>query len=229
VPRWYRIVYLIDPRKKPKGPARHLLLGCVQRHLRLAGLKPVRNEDGPPAPPQQAWELWRGEDRARVLDEVPLLQALTAQERLAVAAALPVRAVAAGQPVVSAGEPGDSMFVVAAGVLEVKLPDAAAANARAAVLSPGDWFGEMSLLTGAPRSATVVAMSPASLIEIRREQLAPLLTARQPLAAMLAAAVAEHQRSDEVARAAALGQAAAAPSAGRAEALLLAMRRWVGV
>jgi small-conductance mechanosensitive channel/CRP-like cAMP-binding protein len=221
----YRIVYLIDPRRKPKGPARHLLLSCVQRHLRLAGLKPVRTDEAAPEAPQRPWELWRGDDRARVLDQVPLLQALTAPERLALASAQPARAVEAGQAVVGVGDAGDSLFVVAAGVLEVRLAET---GGRAAVLSPGEWFGEMSLLTGAPRSATVVALTAATLIEIRREQLAPLLQARGELASVLAAAVAEHQRNDEAARAAALGRAAGAPN-GRADALLAAMKRWLGI
>ena len=43
----YRIVYLIDPRKKPKGPARHTLLSCLQQHLRFAGLRPVKAENAP--------------------------------------------------------------------------------------------------------------------------------------------------------------------------------------
>jgi CRP-like cAMP-binding protein len=221
----WRIVYLIDPRKKPKGPARHLLLSCVQRHLRLAGLQPVKLGDGPPPPPQRPWELWRVDDRQQVLDQVPLLQALTAQERLALAAALPQRTLAAGQVVVAAGDAGESMFVVAAGVLEVLLP--APSTGRVAVLSPGEWFGEMSLLTGAARSASVRTMTAAVLIEIRREQLAPLLAARAALASTLAAAVAEHQRSDEAQRAAAAGETPP-PAAGRAEALLAAMKRWLG-
>lgn len=223
----WRVVYLIDPRKKPKGPARHLLLSCVQRHLRLAGLQPVKGGDGPPPPPQRPWELWRVDDRQQVLDLVPLLQALTAPERLALAAALPQRALAAHQVVVAAGDAGDSMFVVAAGVLEVLLPEAAGPAARVGVLSPGEWFGEMSLLTGAARSATVRTLTPAVLIEIRREQLAPLLAARSALAGTLAAAVADHQRSDEAQRAAARGEAPP-PAAGRAEALLAAMKRWLG-
>jgi CRP-like cAMP-binding protein len=226
----WRVVYLIDPRKKPKGPARHLLLSCVQRHLRLAGLQPVKGGDGPPLPPQRPWELWRVDDRQQVLDLVPLLQALTAQERLSLAAALPQRALGAGQVVVATGDAGDSMFVVAAGVLEVLLPEAGAAaapSARVGVLSPGEWFGEMSLLTGAARSATVRTLTPAVLIEIRREQLAPLLAARSALASTLAAAVAEHQRSDEAQRAAARGETPP-PAAGRTEALLAAMKRWFG-
>lgn len=219
----YRIVYLIDPRRKPKGPARHLLLSCVQRHLSLAGLKPLNGDEQVPPPPQRAWELWRTEDRATLLDHVPLLQALTAGERAILAVGLQLRHLQPRQAAVNAGEPGGTMFIVAAGALEVLLPGAAE---RAGVLSPGDWFGEMSLVTGEPRSASVVALSPAVLLEVTREQLAPLLAAREPLAAALSAAIAEHQRSD-----AALRAAAAAPGEARpltqAEALLAAMRRWL--
>jgi len=70
---------------------------------------------------------------------------------------------AAGETVVKEGDTGSSMFVVQQGDAEVRL---AGSEAAVAQLRAGDYFGEMSLLTGQPRSATVVAVSDCLLIEI---------------------------------------------------------------
>lgn len=198
----YKIVYLIDPRKKPKGPARHTLLSCLHRHLRLAGLRPVPAEltlQGPPLLPQQPWRHALAADRARVLAQVPLLGVLTAEEREQLAGQLPVRRLDEGEAVVRAGHPAGPMYIVAAGVLEVQLPQAQAAAPRAGVLAPGDVFGEMSLLTGAPRSATVTTMGPAVLYELPHAAMAALLAERPSLADALSQAMTEHQRSDALA------------------------------
>jgi CRP-like cAMP-binding protein len=107
-----------------------------------------------------------------------------------------VRRHAIGDEVVCAGEAGDAMFVVVAGVLEVFLPQPTSAARRVGVLGPGDFFGEMSMLTGAARSASVVVRSAAILYEISHALIAPLLHHRPELADALAQAVAEHQRAD---------------------------------
>jgi aquaporin Z len=60
----------------------------------------------------------------------------------------------AGEILVREGESGDAAFVVEAGQLTVQRRDVILAT-----LGPGDWFGEMSVLLGEPRSATVVAVT----------------------------------------------------------------------
>lgn len=204
----WRITYLLDPRRKAKGPARHELLSCVQRHLVLAGIRPVAEpgERGlpppdaalPPAPPatRKVPEFDTADARRRVLDTAPLLASLSADERERLAAAMALREAARGQAVVERGRPGGSMFVLAAGVAEVRVADGHGAPQRAAVLGPGDSFGEMSLLTGEPRSAEVLAVTPLLLFEIDGALLAPLLAARPALADALSAAAAAHLQAD---------------------------------
>jgi CRP-like cAMP-binding protein len=89
------------------------------------------------------------------------------------------------------------MYVIAAGVVEVRVSATRAEPAqRVSVLGPGDFFGEMSLLTGAPRSATVATLCPTVLYEIPHAALAGLLRHRPLLADGLSHVVSEHLRDD---------------------------------
>src|SRR5262249_48143787 len=61
------------------------------------------------------------------------------------------------------------MFVVLGGELEVLKHNAHGAEARVAMLGPGDWVGEMSIIDVMPRSATVRALAPSFLMRITAE------------------------------------------------------------
>jgi len=115
-----------------------------------------------------------------------------------------VRRVDQGVAVVRSGDAGASMFVVAAGVLEVLVAAPAGSEARrSGLLGPGDMFGEMSLLTGAVRSATVRTLCPTVLYEIPHAALAPLMQQRPTLADAMSKVVTAHQARDAAAAAAA--------------------------
>jgi len=83
-----------------------------------------------------------------------------------------LRRAAPGEGVIREGDPGESLFVVMTGNLQVVRvhertdPYTSLHWEVLAELVPGDWFGEGSLLTGAPRSATVVASASCELVEI---------------------------------------------------------------
>ena len=73
---------------------------------------------------------------------------------------------AAGETIVRQGESGRSLFVVVRGEASVRL---AGTDGEVARLRNGDVFGEMSLLTGEPRTATVSAVDDCDLVEIDAE------------------------------------------------------------
>lgn len=75
---------------------------------------------------------------------------------------------------------GDSMFAILRGTAEVSTRHAGAAK-HVATLHGGDIFGEMSLMTGARRSATVTAVGPVVALEIGRSALHPILAASPAL------------------------------------------------
>jgi len=82
------------------------------------------------------------------------------------------RQVAPGEGIIREGDPGDSLFAIHRGTLQVvhaeeRLePYTGLFWKPTAELGPGQWFGEASLLTGAPRNATVVALTEAELLEL---------------------------------------------------------------
>jgi CRP/FNR family cyclic AMP-dependent transcriptional regulator len=73
------------------------------------------------------------------------------------------------------GDPGDSLHIVASGAVKIVLPSTEGEEAIIATLRPGDFFGELALLDGAPRSATATALEPSETLVLPRAVFAELL------------------------------------------------------
>jgi len=82
-----------------------------------------------------------------------------------------VRSFGEGETIVREGEPGLSLFLIEAGSVEVRTQDPSGRHVLLAQLGPGEFFGEVAVLTGRPRTATIVAREAVTLIEISREDL----------------------------------------------------------
>jgi CRP-like cAMP-binding protein len=79
---------------------------------------------------------------------------------------LTVEAPPAGATLFREGDDANAMFVVISGEVEVLKRSKRSTEARVAVLGPGDWFGEMSIVDIQPRSATVRALAPSRLLRV---------------------------------------------------------------
>jgi len=73
------------------------------------------------------------------------------------------------------GDIGDSLHIVASGALKIVLPSSEGDEAIIATLRPGDFFGELALLDGAPRSATATALEPTETFMLPRDAFLELL------------------------------------------------------
>jgi CRP/FNR family cyclic AMP-dependent transcriptional regulator len=73
------------------------------------------------------------------------------------------------------GDPGDSLHVVATGAVKIVLPSSEGDEAIIATLQPGDFFGELALLDGAPHSATATAVEPVETLSLARAPFQHLL------------------------------------------------------
>ena len=86
------------------------------------------------------------------------------------AAALRPRRFRKGETIFHAGDPGDALFIVADGSVKITIPsDEGSEPAILTTIGPGGFFGELSLLDGAPRSATAVALDPTATHVLRRD------------------------------------------------------------
>ena len=104
-----------------------------------------------------------GDARIRHLQRVPLFSGFSEGELRRVAGFSRIAESPAGTVITQIGEPGDSFFVIIDGMVAVRTPVGAGSQ-----LKPGDFFGEMSLLDGEPRSATIVATTDVRLLIVDR-------------------------------------------------------------
>jgi hypothetical protein len=109
---------------------------------------------------------------------IPLFSDLTAQEFIAVALLLVRRVAKVGEVIVREGDPGDSMFIVSTGEVRATLLHEGR-QVAVATMHDGDFFGEMAVLSGEPRTATVTAVKTTELLELSREHLSEIC-ARHP-------------------------------------------------
>lgn len=112
----------------------------------------------------------RQEDKIERLKEVPIFESCSQRQLQSVAKIARIFDVVANTVLARAGEPGDEFFLIMDGSARVEV----SADKRA-LLRPGEFFGEMSILDGSARSATVVAETPLRLLVISRQHFAALL------------------------------------------------------
>lgn len=112
---------------------------------------------------------------AAALARNPLFEGLDAGDLEELAWLMQPKRFAAGDVMCEAGEAGDSLFVITEGVARVLVTDPDGNVRAVARLRRGDVIGEMSLLTGEQRSATVVAGTRATALELARTDFAELI------------------------------------------------------
>jgi CRP/FNR family cyclic AMP-dependent transcriptional regulator len=125
-----------------------------------------------------------------VLAEVPLFAGLSQRHLRKVAASAQVVRLHDGRPITRAGEAGDAFFVVLDGEVSVERP-----GVKALMLGMGSFFGEMALLDGGPRTATVAAKGPVVCLTISRSRFLKLLRAEPAIAIAMVEELARRLRA----------------------------------
>ncbi|HSK39386.1 MAG TPA: mechanosensitive ion channel family protein [Arenibaculum sp.] len=128
-----------------------------------------------------------------LMRRIDLFRAFSQDELEGLAASMVRHAVAGDSALVRQGETGSSLFLLAEGVLDVTTVEDGI-DLRLDRLLPGDVFGEVSLLTGQPRAASVTTACDAVVYELTRDHVGPLLRRRPELAADLAELMAARLR-----------------------------------
>ncbi len=119
------------------------------------------------------------------LQRVEIFEPLSAAELRQLAEGAGLQQYAAGESIVLQGGEGDSFFVITSGCVEVSAADDAGVKAVLARLGKGAFFGEMSLLTGERRSATVTAIEDSTVIIIDKANFAGVITSNPAIAQSL--------------------------------------------
>ncbi|HVG25040.1 MAG TPA: DUF1003 domain-containing protein [Thermoanaerobaculia bacterium] len=120
---------------------------------------------------------------AQLIGTVPLFKLLSDEERADLEGVFERRDVAAGDRIFSLGEPGDSLYIVGSGTVELFVKDNTGAKIVLMVCEPGEVFGELSLFDGGARTATAVCLEAATLLVLDRDDLLTFLR-RHPDAAL---------------------------------------------
>jgi cAMP-dependent protein kinase regulator len=105
---------------------------------------------------------------ASALERVPLFSELGRDTFVSIVDRLKMRSVGDGKAIVEEGEPGSSLFAIARGAVRVLRRAEGRESRVVAEMCEGEFFGEMSLVSGAPRFATVVAVGDVELLELDR-------------------------------------------------------------
>jgi small-conductance mechanosensitive channel len=132
----------------------------------------------------------------------------------------------AGETLVRQGEAGDSLFVLKSGRVRVDKQLSHGATVSLAHLGPDEFFGEMSLLTGEPRSASVIAETETEVVIVEKTDLAEALASDFGVLEALSKALEERMNRILSREAAMLPDAAPAP---RQAALLSRIQRFFGL
>lgn len=145
--------------------------------------------------PQQVVHF-RAQEQSKVdpdlelLSNHPLFKPFPVEEAVGLSRSALERKFGVGEEVITEGRAGSSFYVVASGKLSVRV---GTPPKEIAILERGAAFGEMSLLTGEPRTATVVAMEDCTLLEMGREVFARHLEAHPERLAQLATMIEERK------------------------------------
>ncbi len=128
----------------------------------------------------------------RLLDLVAIFASLTTDERKAIAAKLKQKSYDVEETLVEPGTVLQSLFIVGTGVLSFT-QEGSLGEIELLRIGPGDHFGEIGMLTGAPATAKISALMPATVYELAKDDLSPLLEARPDVAQELCRALARRQ------------------------------------
>jgi CRP-like cAMP-binding protein len=139
--------------------------------------------------------LIQKEDPVALVASIPLFATLEPEARQLIARLIRVRRYASRQAVVWEGEPGGALFVTLSGYLKVVTTGAEGREVLLNVMGPGEVIGELSVLDGQPRSASVIALEPCQLATIERAPLLDVMRSSPNLAICMVEVLAQRLRN----------------------------------
>jgi small-conductance mechanosensitive channel len=185
--------------------AQNQLFDLIFRHLAASGIDLASNQSqsAPAVGDPPAQKLSAGPER--LLELVAIFASLTAEERKAIAAKLKRKSYDRGETLVEPGTVLHSLFIVESGVLSFTREESEG-EIELLRLGPGDHYGEIGMLTGAPATAKITALIPATVYELANDDLSPILQARPEVSQELCRALAQRQAAGQLVASAELAE-----------------------
>jgi CRP-like cAMP-binding protein len=152
-------------------------------------------KDALPKPVVSGFRRIGQDEKMERLHSVPILEDCTSRQLREVARITDVVEHPAETVLTRTGDPGEEFFLIVDGTVRVDVP-----GGQPVMLGPGQFFGEMSLLDGGPRSATVIAETAIRVLVIRRRHFSTLLREAPGLMLKILATLARRVRDLERAR-----------------------------
>jgi len=131
--------------------------------------------------------------RGELLANIPLFESLTAEDLASLSGRLEEIDYNEGDVIFNQGDEGSSLFLIEDGAVEISYGEGKA-KVRLAALFTGQYFGELSLFDGAPRSATAVAAKRSRLIRLDRKDLVDFVNKNPAAALRIIAEMSERLR-----------------------------------
>ena len=160
---------------------------------------------------------------AALLADVGFFKLLDDDERAVLAQQVEHRTIPAGTTIFHEGDPGGIMYIIRSGRVELWLYDEDRQRVVLATFEEGDFFGEMALFTGEPRTANVVAMEETEVLEIGHAAMKRVFDTNPDLVESLSFIIAERRQG------LASHPDSTAPVADSSAGLLSAIKRFFGL
>ena len=133
-------------------------------------------------------------DGVTLLASVPLFASLKPHHLSELASKLTLRNYRRGATIFHKDDPGSTLYIIKTGQVKISAPSPEGEEAILAILTDGDFFGELSILDGKPRSATATAMETTSAFTLNRSDFLDVIHTKPELAIEILAALSERLR-----------------------------------
>lgn len=140
------------------------------------------------------------EKRIAAVSKVEVLKPLTPDELATIAAGLSYAPFAAGEAITKQGAIAHFLYIVTSGTVEVRVRGDAGAEVIVTKIEAPGFFGEMGLMTGKPRMATVMALTPVECYRLDKEGFGKIVAQRPEVAADISAVLAQRNVELQMAR-----------------------------
>lgn len=138
-------------------------------------------------------------DRASFLENVPLFASLKPTERQDLASITKIHKYHKGDNIFHQADPGSTLYIIASGQVKVTVSSPEGEEVILAILTDGDFFGELSLLDQQPRSANVVTMVDTETIVLHRHEFVNFLDTHREVAIKMLAELSRRLREANIA------------------------------